>query len=112
MELSVQVVDARNGFPAAEIGVRLSRETERGWERVACGGTRGDGRLVVARSPDLPAGNYQLELNLDDYYALQGDVPLFPKAVVEFRLGDVGGDLHLPMLISPHSILTYRGVPR
>lgn len=109
MNLSVRVTDTTFGVPAANVQVGLQRTTVSGWVDLGNGHTGPDGRLTVWQGTVYLSATFQLEFDLDRYYSTLGCVPLFPRAVVMVRVGGTGEDLHLPVLISPNLLLTYRG---
>ncbi|MET8005563.1 hydroxyisourate hydrolase [Nonomuraea glycinis] len=109
MKISIQVLDAANGRPCAEVDASLACETATGLIKLASGRTGGDGRLVLAEGPDVGAATYQVEVELDSYYTLQGCLPLFVRASFVFRVRGTTTDLHLPLLTSPQALLAYRG---
>ncbi len=109
MSVSVHAIDASLGLPAANLRVRLRTKTDIVWEEVANGLTDHLGKLTHWHPAGLPRGTYQLVFDLDGYFSELGAAPLYPRAIVEFRLSDPSSDLHLPLLITPTSCLTYRG---
>lgn len=109
MNLSVHVMDTAHGYPAADIRVGLRRTSLSGWIHLAEGHTGPDGALTIWQGTPCGTETFRLEFDLDRYYSTLGSVPLFPLAIVVFRVGDTGEDLHLPLLISPNLLLTYRG---
>jgi 5-hydroxyisourate hydrolase len=111
MKLSVQVVDCAFGVAADNVRVCLSRRVEFEWSRVAEGRTDSDGSLREWHDDTLPAGAYQLEVNLDGYYADMGITPFLPRAIVEFDLTDTDTDLLIPLLVTGNSFFVYRGGP-
>ncbi len=110
MELSVHVVDCAYGVAAADVGVKLRRQTRSSWQDLSEGRTGPDGRLTVWRDAPIETGIYQLVVDLDAYYGILGAVPFHPRAVVEFRIGDSDTDLHLPLMVTTNSYLTCRSV--
>jgi 5-hydroxyisourate hydrolase len=112
MRLSVYVTDCVFGMAATDVGVLLlRRRIESGWDELARGRTGSDGRLAVWSGQPIDVGVYQLIFDLDGYYAILGTVALYPRAIVEFRVSDPDADLHLPLMMTSNSYLTYRGGP-
>jgi 5-hydroxyisourate hydrolase len=107
VKLSVLVIDVAFGVPGAELGARLRRRGESGWQDLSTGRTAGDGRLELCPDP-AGRGTYQLVFDLDGYYHGLGSVPLHPRAIVEFRVTDAHEDLRLALFISPHSYCTFQ----
>jgi 5-hydroxyisourate hydrolase len=97
--LSTHVLDTARGRPAAGVAIRLSRDGERLAETV----TDEDGR---ARLGTLPAGRYELEFAVGDYF---GDAPFLDRVPIRFTISDPAAHYHVPLLVSPWAYSTYRG---
>jgi 5-hydroxyisourate hydrolase len=108
MMLSVHVVDCAYGVSAADVGVVLRRQIESNWRDLVAGRTGSDGRLVVWRDVAIDTGIYRLVFDLDGYYGILGTIPLYPRAIVEFRIDDPNTDMHLPLMVTSNSYLTCR----
>jgi len=92
--VSTHVLDTAAGRPAAGIAVSLYR----GDERVAHGRTDADGRIrELAR--DLVPGVYRL--------VFETATPFFRRVTLEVEIAD--GHHHVPLLLSPYGIASYRG---
>jgi len=91
--LSTHVLDTTSGRPAA--GVRV--ELYHGDELVGSGETDGDGR--IRSLAETGAGTYRLVFHPPS--------PFFTRVELELELGD--GDHHVPLLLSPYGLSTYRG---
>jgi 5-hydroxyisourate hydrolase len=107
--ISTHVLDLAAGTPAAGVGVALFRLTDAGApELVAELRTDADGRIadLLDGSP-LAAGDYQLAFdvggNADDSDAL------FQSLAVALRITDTTRSYHIPLLLSPYGMSTYRG---
>lgn len=111
MKVSVQVVDCAFGVAADSVRVRLSRRVDSDWCKVAEGRTDSNGTFREWHDSTLPAGTYQLEVDLDAYYADMGITPFMPRAIVEFDLTDAPGDLLIPLLVTGNSFFVYRSGP-
>jgi 5-hydroxyisourate hydrolase len=85
VKLSVRVIDCMYGVAASDVQIRLHGYAEPGWHQLAVGRTGPDG-----------------------CYATLGTVPLHPRAIVEFRVTDPCAEMHLPLLVTANSVLTYR----
>ena len=109
MIVSVQVIDAAFGMPAADVEVRFRQGESAEWRELALVRTGADGRVELWRGHTLRPGRYQLECDLDGFYAATGSVAFYPRAIFELRLSGGAEDLHLPLVISPNSVLAYRG---
>jgi 5-hydroxyisourate hydrolase len=94
---------------AVDVDVKLRRQQETtAWTELASGRTAVDGRWAFS-SDRLHHGVYQIELDIDGYYAPLGVLAFHPRVIVEFRIVDSSQDLHLPVLITPNSLLAYQG---
>jgi 5-hydroxyisourate hydrolase len=91
--ISTHVLDTAAGRPA--VGVRV--ELFRGDELVGSGETDADGR--IRELADVGAGTYRLVFHPPS--------PFFRRVELEVALGD--GNYHVPLLMSPYSLSTYRG---
>jgi 5-hydroxyisourate hydrolase len=109
VRLSTRVIDSSFGVLAADVRVVLRRRAEDGWAQLAVGRTGSDGGLADWHEGPLGTGTYQLEFDIDGYYAALGSVPLHPRVIVEFRVSDPTLDLHLPLLVTPNSFHAFRG---
>ncbi|HXL89232.1 MAG TPA: hydroxyisourate hydrolase [Streptosporangiaceae bacterium] len=109
MKLSIEVIDCSFGVPASNVAIELWQQTDTNWLELAVGRTGSDGRLTECLYEPLTNGNYQIDIFLDDYYAHLGSVPLYLRAIVQFRIIDPTADLHLPVFVTPNSFHIYRG---
>jgi len=99
VSLSTHVLDTARGRPAAGVAVVLRRD---GTE-VEAVVTDADGR---ARFGAVPAGEYELEFAVGDYF---GEAPFLDRVPVRFRVADADAHYHVPLLVSPWAYSTYRG---
>jgi 5-hydroxyisourate hydrolase len=107
VSLSTHVLDTARGEPAAGVPVVLFRLDGADWVAVAQGRTGGDGRLQDW-VPDAHwhAGRYRLVF---DTAAYLGPDAFFPEAVVSLWVSDTVRHYHVPLLLSPYGLTTYRG---
>ena len=69
-----------------------------------------DGRVRSMLDGDLVPGSYQLVFDVAAYYeADDEDAPFFENMVVGFRVDDVERSYHVPLLLAPFGLSTYRG---
>lgn len=107
MTLSTHVLDTARGEPAAGVPVVLHRLDGDAWVAVAGGRTDADGRLRDWVAPgDWRAGRYRLVF---DTAAYLGAAAFFPEAVIVFQVTRPERHLHVPLLLSPFGLTTYRG---
>ncbi len=99
--ISTHVLDTGRGQPAPGIEIRLFRVTERASEQVGGGTTDADGRIWRVLDEPLTVGEYQLEFTVDG--------PFFRRAAINFVVADVSRSYHVPLLLAPYSLATYRG---
>jgi 5-hydroxyisourate hydrolase-like protein (transthyretin family) len=57
-------------------------------------------------------GPYELGFDIDGYYATTGNVPMFPRVLLHLRIAEAAEDLHIPLLVAPHLLLSHRGSSR
>jgi hydroxyisourate hydrolase len=101
--ISTHVLDLERGLPAAGVHVTLVRpEDERRFGPMP---TDSDGRIrdLLGRE-ELRAGAYELSFDAAAYGA-----PFFLRATVAFRITDTSRSYHVPLLLSPFGLSTYRG---
>ena len=101
--ISTHVLDTGTGLPAA--GVRVVCSVLHGDRLEAAGGgvTDGDGRirdLLMGR--DLITAVYRLSFEL-------GPERFFQAVTVDIRVDDASRSYHVPLLVAPFGLSTYRG---
>ncbi|HYI22308.1 MAG TPA: hydroxyisourate hydrolase [Candidatus Limnocylindrales bacterium] len=99
--ISTHVLDTERGQPAQGIEIRLFRVTEGASEQVGGGTTDADGRIRNVLGGPLTEGEYQLEFSVDG--------PFFRRAAINFVVSDTTRSYHVPLLLAPYSLATYRG---
>jgi 5-hydroxyisourate hydrolase len=99
--ISTHVLDVENGTPASGISVALYRLTADGEREVGAGTTDDDGRIRRLLSTDLQAGDYAIEFNLGGAF--------FEAVRFAFRVDDTSRSCHVPLLMAPYSVASYRG---
>lgn len=109
--ISTHVLDLELGVPAAGLPVALFRLEEDGRpELVSELVTDADGRIRTLLSGELQVGDYQLVFDLAAYAAtLDRDADFFENLAVGIRIDDADHSYHVPLLLSPFGISTYRG---
>jgi 5-hydroxyisourate hydrolase len=106
--ISTHVLDLGTGEPAAGVPVALFRlEPDGRPELLTELETDGDGRIRSMLSGGMEAGSYQLVFDVAEY--LQEDAEFFENVAIGFRVDDLGRSYHVPLLLSPFSLSTYRG---
>jgi 5-hydroxyisourate hydrolase len=109
--ISTHVLDLETGEPAAGFPVALFRLADDGSpELVGEGQTDADGRVRTLLRGELAPGSYQLVFDVAAYYdADDEDAPFFENMAIGFRIDDAERSYHVPLLLSPFGLSTYRG---
>ena len=103
--ISTHVLDAGRGAPQAGVLVRLSRLSPDGPATVLSELTTDDDGRIASLAPDgLATGTYRLEFHLD---GLGSD--FFRAVQLDLRLDDPTRSYHVPLLVAPFGLSTYRG---
>lgn len=104
--ISTHVLDTETGRPAAGMPVRLVRVLSDGALRPAGGGrTDADGRITALLDGKLETGVYRLIFEVHMYRAQC----FFREVSLEVSINDVGRSYHVPLLVAPYGISSYRG---
>ena len=104
--ISTHVLDTERGVPAAGVHVTLYR-IDVGVDRpvrMTQALTDGDGRVRDLLERPLRAGDYRLEFEIG-----QDDGAFFTKLAIDFTITDAERSYHVPLLLAPYSMMTYRG---
>jgi 5-hydroxyisourate hydrolase len=113
--LTTHVLDTARGCPAAGMRIVLYRLDGTARIQLAEKITNSDGRTD---GPILPkdafaAGTYELMFHAGDYLRATGqatETPLFLDEVpIRFGMADADAHYHVPLLLSPYGMSTYRG---
>jgi 5-hydroxyisourate hydrolase len=107
--ITTHVLDTALGRPAAGVSVRLEAQGPDGWREIGSGVTNADGRITDLGPAELPAGNYRIEAETGAYYKKTEVKPFFTSVRVSFTLTDPAQHYHVPLLIGPYTLSTYRG---
>jgi 5-hydroxyisourate hydrolase len=109
--ISTHVLDLELGVPAAGVPVALFRlEPDGRPELLAELTTDGDGRVRSLLPTELEVGEYQLVFDLAAYAAtLDRDADFFENLAIGIRVDEADRSYHVPLLISPFGLSTYRG---
>lgn len=107
--ISTHVLDLASGTPAPDVGVALFRLADDGApELVSELATDDDGRIAdLLDGSDLVPGDYQLAFDIGAH-AADADA-FFQSAAVALRITDASRSYHVPLLLSPYGLSTYRG---
>jgi 5-hydroxyisourate hydrolase len=108
--ISTHVLDTGLGRPARGVPVTLYRVSGGAATRAGSAVTDEDGRVPALLQGGLEVGTYRIEFDLTDYARGQGrDPAFFSRFVTEFEVRDTTRSYHVPLILSPHSGITYLG---
>jgi 5-hydroxyisourate hydrolase len=99
--ISTHVLDVQAGRPASGVAVALYFVEGQGERLVGGGTTDDDGRIQRLLGGPLQAGDYRLEFVVDG--------PFFRLLAVNFHIDDLSRSYHVPLIVAPYSLATYRG---
>jgi 5-hydroxyisourate hydrolase len=103
--ISTHVLDTERGVPAAGVHVTLWRvDVGDAPIRMTQALTDADGRIRDLLDRPLQAGDYRLEFDV-----AHEDGSFFTKIAVDVRIDDTARSYHVPLLLAPYSMTTYRG---
>ena len=103
--ISTHVLDTERGVPAQGVHVTLYRlDVADGPIRMTQALTDGDGRVRDLLERPLAAGDYRLEFDV-----AHEDGSFFTRVAVDLRITDTARSYHVPLLLAPYSMTTYRG---
>lgn len=111
--ISTHVLDTERGAPAVGVAVTLYRLTDDGRPlRLTQALTDADGRVRDLLERPLVVGDYRLEFDVARGGAAaegaDGD-GFFRRISLDLRVTDATRSYHVPLLLAPYSITTYRG---
>ena len=104
--ISTHVLDTERGMPAPGVHVTLYRlgvGTD-GPIRMTQALTDADGRIRDLLERPLVAGEYRLEFDV-----AHEDGSFFTRIALDIRITDPERSYHVPLLLAPYSMTTYRG---
>ena len=104
--ISTHVLDTERGMPATGVHVTLYRLDvgDAGPIRMTQALTDGDGRIRDLLERPLQVGDYRLEFDV-----AHEDGSFFTKIAIDVRIDDPERSYHVPLLLAPFSMTTYRG---
>jgi 5-hydroxyisourate hydrolase len=103
--ISTHVLDTGTGLPAAGVPVTLWRlDVGVAPIRMTQVMTDGDGRVRDLLERPLVAGDYRLEFDVAGE-----DGSFFTRIAVDVSIADTSRSYHVPLLMAPFSLATYRG---
>jgi 5-hydroxyisourate hydrolase len=107
--ISTHVLDLGTGRPAAGVGIALFRLAGDGSPQLVSElETDSDGRIGdLLDGGELSEGDYQLAFDVGGY--VDDPDAFFQSAAVALRITDPARSYHVPLLLSPYGMSTYRG---
>ena len=102
--ISTHVLDTERGAPAQGVHVTLYRLDVGAPIRMTQALTDGDGRIRDLLERPLVAGDYRLEFDI-----AHEDGSFFTRVAIDLRITDTDRSYHVPLLLAPYSMTTYRG---
>jgi 5-hydroxyisourate hydrolase len=99
--ISTHVLDTERGRPAQGVNVELFRLDGDAERTVGGGTTDEDGRIRSVLYEALEAATYRLSFQIEG--------PFWRQASVTFVVDDTTRSYHVPLLLAPYSIASYRG---
>ena len=108
--ISTHVLDAELGRPAVGVVVSLFKmgEDDRAI-RLTQALTDSDGRVRDLLERPMAPGDYRLEFVLAGTRGEAGEDRFFRRMSIDLRIIDTSRSYHVPLLLSPFSMTTYRG---
>jgi 5-hydroxyisourate hydrolase len=101
--ISTHVLDTASGRPAAGIRVRCWRTDGDSGAPIGEGTTDDDGRIRdLLGGHELAPGRYRLAFELEPGR-------FFEAATMDIRVEDATRNVHVPLLLAPYGMTTYRG---
>lgn len=107
--ISTHVLDLASGSPAVGVGIALFRLADDGTPALVSElQTDADGRIRdLLDGDELAAGDYQLAFDVGAY--AEDPDAFFQSVAVALRVTDADRSYHVPLLLSPFGMSTYRG---
>jgi hydroxyisourate hydrolase len=103
--ISTHILDTSKGMPASDVKVTLEQKDGSHWKEIGTDKTNADGRIVF----DCPkvAGDYRLTFFIEDYF--KSEEHFFLNSPIIFRVKNTDRKYHVPLLLNPFGLSTYRG---
>jgi 5-hydroxyisourate hydrolase len=107
--ITTHILDTTRGRPAVGIAVRLEARGPAGWNEIGSGLTNDDGRIGNLGPARLKVGTYRIAVDIGAYYRTSQIETFFTTVWLAFSLQEPAQHYHVPLLISPFAVSTYRG---
>ena len=105
--ISTHILDTTTGSPASSVEVSLEKRDGDSWAHIATAKTNDDGRIAYDCPND--AGDYRLTFKIEKYFSSSNREHFFLDAPIIFRITDTNRKYHVPLLLNPYGMSTYRG---
>ena len=112
--LTTHVLDTAQGKPAAGIKIALYRVSGNSHRKIAESVTNADGRTdaPILPSEEFRTGIYEMIFFAGEYLRetgqASGEVMFLDQVPIRFGMAE-DSHYHVPLLLSPHGMSTYRG---
>ena len=112
---STHVLDLARGVPAAGVVIDLHMVADDSRHHVTRATTNADGRTdqPLLSGDRIAIGVYELTFHAAEDLQSAGVTltrpPFLGEIVIRVGIADVGGNYHVPLLLSPYGYSTYRG---
>ena len=108
--VSTHVLDTRIGRPASGLEIRFYSLEDDLPVLESTATTDQDGRVPALTTEPLQPGKYRIVFDVASYAVKQGlDASFFTALSVDIDIRDVDRSYHVPLILSPHSCMTYLG---
>ncbi len=108
--ISMHVLDTTTGRPAGGLSVRLDAElADGGFRELGRFTTNEDGRVPKSAHDFLAPGIYRATFETGPWLAAHHGGGFFPRVPIVFEVTDAAAHYHVPLLLSPYGIASYRG---
>jgi 5-hydroxyisourate hydrolase len=108
--ISTHILDTDRGAPAAGVRVTLYRlDVGNAPIRMTQALTDDDGRVSDLLGRPLTAGDYRLEFDVAGYGDEAAEGGFFIRMSVDVSIADTARSYHVPLLLAPFAMTTYRG---
>ncbi len=111
-KLTTHILDTSMGCPAERVEIKLYKRNDSSLTLINSAETNKDGRCnePLLSGDAFEEGCYELEFNIDQYYAKKDiGCPFLKDVVIRFYISNADESYHVPLLISPFGYSTYRG---
>ena len=113
--LTTHVLDTARGCPAAGMRIVLYRVSGNSHRKIAEAVTNADGRTdgPILPKAKFAAGTYELVFFAGEYLRASGqateEILFLDEVPIRFGMSDENAHYHVPLLLSPYGMSTYRG---